>query len=1762
MEDKFQQVYDYLRSQNMLSEQSTPDSFRELYTTGEGNIQKLYSLASTMDDFPVELSSMEQFQTDLFGPVKKKESTGLPQGFGGVFPSDTSQQEFPSVEDSTASISPTAQPQAALDGGLASPENGRAKTRFETVMIGTTPFRVPVKYFDEEPNFIGGIAGDILNSGIPGGDMVDDMMRAFAKGYANTEQYDEIRFMMAAPSEESVNAFFQAKAQYDADIKRYGESSESKAFAKTKAEQQEKYGEWFGTFVAMAEHPSAVMEELFKSMAGMIDLDIARMGAEMIGIGAEAGILLTAPGVPFTGGTSVVAGGLGGAARSIPFAMARMGGEVEFLNSQIDFLKEEVESAGYEFTPDGVLAVLTDDEAYKRIRNKSVARKNSITMVDAFFGSVMSSSLRSARLANKVTDVGVVAIEATGDVASGMTGETLAQVTAGQEISPEAIVTEGFTGTVNTPTNLASTYLGMQGEKRRQQINFGVTNPRRYLINNEAVSKEIFLDFIETSSPQELMNATLKAENDVAVGERLYRMSELATVELGIPESIQGADRTALVDLELRKLRLEGKNTRPANRNRQEIDAEIDVIMDRIEAERKEQPAPEQTSKAEAETESASKKLNLSEYDLFEDKNTGEKYRKIERGGGPEGTSRYVKDGTDVYMDEDGVLRPSADEKSAMSGETLGDSMMKLIEEGKPEEAPQQPKQVVYHVTIRDNKESIQEKGLEKDRPPTFARGILGTDVFDTAGKSFVFSNLEEATKWSAKTKIEKEKEVSIVAVNAEGKNFQEDKSLTQDPFYPLSSALFTEDVISPDDILSIEDVTVSSGKILDKDGNLFTEESFGQLFPEAPKPTEQPVQPGEPASTEAVVSQAEIEANQMSDAERADAKAEQERKNREVALELRRKALEEDLYRGEKRTVKGFIADVFMGRTGFQRRMFSARRFMPRSMYRAMESKDAAMAVHFNRLEKTIARFESLEQSIPEPQRDAFYNEFNTYITGGEKGNLSPEAIRVADEMRSEIDNLSLDLVNSGVVKASSVDAVISNFGSYMNTAYRNFEGKEWAKQLKSEEGLEIVNRAKNYIKTTDVALRKKAEATVNDPTQNTRQLSLEDWHDALIQGEIESYLTNEDRTFSTEGKIGTEKEGILKQKKDLPPEIRALLGEYTDPVQNYVKTIYKMASLAEARRFNNSITEVGRGVFLFDNAQPGFSARVEVGDNVFYTSKEIASELYPDKAERSPGMDLVLKFVGGAKWAKTIGSVGTHSKNVLGNFGIMVANGHTNPLQLGERATDVATAFNLLYNDFKGLDRKDLQKKLEYYISLGIVKQNVGIGELNYLFNEKDFESAAAARLDSSGKKWLKGKKKDLENLYQAEDDFFKIMAFESEQRRYSRAMFGVDPSELTDQQRQQIDVEVAEIIKNTMPTYSRVPQVINFLKANPLIGNFVSFQAESYRISWNIIAQARKEMGSDNPDVQAIGRSRMRGAAAYMGAKHAIIGTVSTSLGFGAQGIGGELFSSEQEKEREASLRNFVPFWSQNSKLMLTSYDREKAIFSYRDFSASDPFGGMDKVTQAYANGDTMIEGFGKAMLQVIEPFTGMDIASRRVMNLVNGVDDYGKRIWFDDDTDQEKVDKSIVYLLGVFEPGTITSVRRVFQSDRPVNELVGQFTGYKEVEVDVAKAMGFKLRDHKEAIQQDVGVRFQDLDRERPLLNEDAYNKANEMLQRREALIREDIQHAVNLGMSKNEIAEMMRKQLNISDERLYSIMTGDYKALDKVNPFFEFKPTQQ
>ena len=195
------------------------------------------------------------------------------------------------------------------------------------------------------------------------------------------------------------------------------------------------------------------------------------------------------------------------------------------------------------------------------------------------------------------------------------------------------------------------------------------------------------------------------------------------------------------------------------------------------------------------------------------------------------GADDYVRSSKPIpFTDVEFVTTPVIEGRylSVKDGKSTPIAIKKVSHPSKktePDVAPRQ--QLVYHVTIRGNKGNIQKKGLEKDRPAMWAKGIKRADSFDTSGKSFAFSNLEDAIKWGIKTKIEKDKEVSIVAINAEGKTLQEDKAVTEDPFNPFSSAVFTEDVISPSDILSVEDVDYKMGEPFDKSGEPLTEESF-----------------------------------------------------------------------------------------------------------------------------------------------------------------------------------------------------------------------------------------------------------------------------------------------------------------------------------------------------------------------------------------------------------------------------------------------------------------------------------------------------------------------------------------------------------------------------------------------------------------------------------------------------------------------------------------------------------------------------------------------------------------------------------------------------------------------------------------------------------------------------------------------------------------------------------------------------------------------
>ena len=122
-----------------------------------------------------------------------------------------------------------------------------------------------------------------------------------------------------------------------------------------------------------------------------------------------------------------------------------------------------------------------------------------------------------------------------------------------------------------------------------------------------------------------------------------------------------------------------------------------------------------------------------------------------------------------------------------------------------------------------------------------------------------------------------------------------------------------------------------------------------------------------------------------------------------------------------------------------------------------------------------------------------------------------------------------------------------------------------------------------------------------------------------------------------------------------------------------------------------------------------------------------------------------------------------------------------------------------------------KSLREKMSTYIRLGIVKQSAGLNEVREMFKDSNFDTAAENVFRSEKKSLLTKAKRTLlkvksriEDAYQAEDDFFKIVAFENEMSRYSDALFGKNKNDLNPEEFKEVSEYVAEIVKNTYPTY----------------------------------------------------------------------------------------------------------------------------------------------------------------------------------------------------------------------------------------------------------------------------------------------------------------------------------------------------------------------
>lgn len=887
------------------------------------------------------------------------------------------------------------------------------------------------------------------------------------------------------------------------------------------------------------------------------------------------------------------------------------------------------------------------------------------------------------------------------------------------------------------------------------------------------------------------------------------------------------------------------------------------------------------------------------------------------------------------------------------------------------------------------------------------------------------------------------------------------------------------------------------------------------------------------------------------------------------------------------------------------RRSALSARKFQTQSMFLGREAMEAAISAE---LRKAKILAEDLNKAInrykDQSKRDEIIYNVDQFLRDNElrdlwRDELPDDIAEIANEMRIHIDSLSIKLINLGVVKAeNSRQNILDNIGSYMNRSYQLFDNKNW----KNEVSDQVITAAQNYLRdayymgingiselerkynnkeiTETEYNRRKNRILANQAAvqkiMNEEGVSEDEALTKHVDNVIEQILTKNDVNeyiLFAQSKLGKKDLGALKRRKDIPLAIRALMGEYTDPGYNYAISVFKIANIVETQKYLTKIRDAGLGIWLFET-KPKDGAKYDkiTGKddmsmsplNGLYAPLAVANEFNQSSLYQQissiPGLGKVyeyyLKSVGVVKYSKTILSLGTHAKNVFGNMYLMAQNGYLDP-------RDYQEPFSILRKEFMGSKiTPEQEAKMDEWIRAGIIGQGASIGEIkSYFEGEDSFEKSLNKRIDQKtntaltniGKK-IKYVGEKAQEAYQYEDDMFKIVAYEKEKLNYSKILFdGKSYNQLTASQKATVNDYVAEIIKNILPNYGRIGGLGKFLKAIPVAGTFISFQLEAYRTAYNTYALAVKEMKGDIPGIskegkklaQKRGASRISSLVAFQAFKFAVMSMLGIPL------VPGD----DDEDGISEYVKMLLPYWDTNSDIIIEDV-LPNGDYTYRSISASDPYGSIFKVINATKNYAKTGEGFAEIFKELASPFFSEDILMNTILNIINNENDYGGSI-YDEKTDTpfEVSEKIIGIIYKTFEPGSVTSTRKIIASENKLNEVIGQATGFKLHKVESLKQSGFLFRDIQNEAQKSKkaynSIKY-NLDKY------ESQEKINSVIKRSEEAMNNDYKEAVklynaliSLGVSRRDILLSM-KDAGISGDVRRKIANGNVKIkLDRI-----------
>jgi len=808
----------------------------------------------------------------------------------------------------------------------------------------------------------------------------------------------------------------------------------------------------------------------------------------------------------------------------------------------------------------------------------------------------------------------------------------------------------------------------------------------------------------------------------------------------------------------------------------------------------------------------------------------------------------------------------------------------------------------------------------------------------------------------------------------------------------------------------------------------------------------------------------------------------------------------------------------------------------------------------HLDNVSAKLHRAEKKAYGKDNPKPEDLMERMNSFLAH-EKVDLPKPIKKVLTEMRTHKKGLSKQIQKlvTGELKSTIGD----NMEVYLHRSYEIFDNPKFKEKIlkgKKFEGsrYEVAKEFLANERQADLI----AEAQKKVEAGELAKHQIDGYVDRRLSGEMEAMLNVAGRDIFEAIPSSGRVLDVVKKRKNIPVEIRELWGEYKDPYVNYARTVTKMSQFLETTKFYQELREAGLNRFLWEKPFEGFSEQIGGGEKFavkkdgslgkklasnprlapidgLYTTKELAKAFTSlDELQAPSGpIRLLMAPAAAANVSATVLSHVTQARNFTGGVMMGMANNRLSPKQTYE-------ALKTIGADIVKLDNKAQLEKIQEYAKLDFFDQAAVPSEMlasikDVLGKDKSawLEDVSKGRirlgaddLPTVARGLVKAGKLPFE-VYQGVDSAFRIANFEVELARYSKAL-KIDPKN------PQLRQEVANIIKDTYPTYSRVPMAIKSLRRFPLMGAFVSFPAEVIRTNLNTLKLAHKEMRT--PGLREIGAKRF---AALAGTT--LLPVVTSQVLNNLSGI-----SSEEEK----AMRRFVPPWSRNGNLQITK--EKNGHYNYFDLKYSDPYSYLKEplVAAMRAGGEPDVH-YWQAFGTLIQPFTDEKIFAAKLFDMARNTTESGRTVWDENDSLDERTTKILTHLGESIVPGSAKSINRLYKAATDTkgdfgreydleHEAFAQF-GFRTSKLDVGKSLAIhKLPQSKRKINSYSG----DFTREmrRTQLNDaqqlELYTKVNEDRFKEWQTVHRDIQAAQTLGVGLVTVELALQKSGFNKDER--------------------------